>query len=432
MFLLAGAIPGFAQLTAATHMRNGEGHATIQKAQAGVGEPRIKARTVSAVTVEIQRHGFANHFALHHQADRHLRTVRRSRPQALADVGIGVERAEHRGFFQHRLFAAGEDQLANLRRTVQRLVAQANAVALELQAVLHIETVGRVRQLHAIRRQTVWVNFDNRQSALAQAQGHRLGVQTDAIEHHRIAVGDQVLPVGFGRRGAAVRCLIQGIVDAVTVGADKPRPHAIEQAVIDIIFMILDPRRQASERQVRLVGVQRPDFAGGLAAQRQQQLLLGTGTVAVQEETPVRLVENFFGSGAVEAVTEQLVWTMGVVEYAEKQGQAVISPGHAAVAVLEFQFADFVVGQFLDKQRVNLIARSVDAVGQTLVIRADAERAQREKTTVGQYIRVEQQLFATFIEGQTVVRRAWAAVVPGVLVARRGARVIQVRTPRRG
>jgi hypothetical protein len=123
---------------------------------------------------------------------------------------------------------------------------------------------------------------------------------------------------------------------------------------------------------------------------------------------------------------------MGVVEHAEKQGQAVVGPGHAAVAVLEFQFADPVVGQLFDEQRVDLVARSIDAVGQALVIGADAESTEREETAVGQRIRIEQQLFAAFVEGQAVVGRTRAAVVPGVFVTGGGARVIQIRAPRRG
>ena len=152
----------------------------------------------------------------------------------------------------------------------------------------------------------------------------------------------------------------------------------------------------------------------------------------MQEETPVRLMEDFFGRGAVQAIAEQFVRAMGVVQFAEEQRQAVVGPGHAAVAVLEFQFADFAVGQFLHEQRVNLIAGGVEAVGQTLMVRADAERAQGEEAAIGQHVRVQQQLFAAFVELQAVIGRARAAVVPGVFVTGRGARVIQVRAPRRG
>ncbi len=147
----------------------------------------------------------------------------------------------------------------------------------------------------------------------------------------------------------------------------------------------------------------------------------------MQEETSVRLMEHLFGSGAVEAIAKQLVRAMGVVEHAEEQSQAVVGPGHAAIAVLEFQLADLFAGQFLDEQRVDLVARSIDAVGQALVIRADAERAEREEAAVGQLVGVEQQLLAALVEGQAVVGRTRAAVMPGVFVTRRGARVIQIR-----
>jgi hypothetical protein len=108
---------------------------------------------------------------------------------------------------EHLLLARGQFQLAHLGRTVQRFVAQADALAGELQAVLHVQAVGGVRQLHAVGRQALRVHFDDRQAAFAQAQGHGAGIQADAVEHHVVAVGDQVLPVGFARCRAAVpRC----------------------------------------------------------------------------------------------------------------------------------------------------------------------------------------------------------------------------------
>ncbi|MNF96792.1 hypothetical protein D3C84_795930 [compost metagenome] len=123
---------------------------------------------------------------------------------------------------------------------------------------------------------------------------------------------------------------------------------------------------------------------------------------------------------------------MGVVQFAKEQRQAVVGPGHAAVAVLEFQFADTSVGQFLHEQRVNLIATGIDAVGQALMVRADAERSERKEAAVGQFVGVQQQLFAAFVEGQAVIGWTRAAVVPSVLIARRGAGVIQIGSPRRG
>lgn len=96
--------------------------------------------------------------------------------------------------------------------------------------------------------------------------------------------------------------------------------------MVDVVFVIFDPWRRAAERQMRLIGVQRPDFTGGLAAQRQQQLLFGAGAVAMQEEPPIRLVKNLFSGSAIEAIAEQFMRAMGVVEHAEKQGQAVVGP----------------------------------------------------------------------------------------------------------
>ncbi len=59
VLLLAGAVPGFAQFAAAAHVGDGKGHAAVQQAQAGVGEPRVEAFAVGAVAVQVQRHGLA-------------------------------------------------------------------------------------------------------------------------------------------------------------------------------------------------------------------------------------------------------------------------------------------------------------------------------------------------------------------------------------
>ncbi|MNO99482.1 hypothetical protein D3C76_912520 [compost metagenome] len=333
---------------------------------------------------------------------------------------------------EHLLRTADQFQLADLRRTVQRFVAQANPLADEFQAVLHVQAVGGIRQLHPIARQVLGVNFDHRQAADPQAQGHGPGVQAHAIDHHRVAVRDQVLPVGFGGCHAAVDGGVQGKIDAVAIGADEPGPLAVERAVVKVILMVFLARRDAGKGPLRVIGIQHPDFAGGLAAHRQQQLLFGARSVAVHEEAAVGFMEHFFGRRAVQAIAQQLVRAMGVVQLAEKQGQAVVGPGHAAVAVLELQFTDATVGQFLHEQRIDLVARGIDAVGQALVIGADAERAEGKEAALGQFIRVQQQLLPAFIKDQAVVGRARAAVVTGVFVTGRGARVIQVGSPRRG
>ncbi|MNI81788.1 hypothetical protein D3C73_1384350 [compost metagenome] len=64
------------------------------------------------------------------------------------------------------------------------------------------------------------------------------------------------------------------------------------------------------------------------------------------------------------------------------------------------------------------------------MIRADTEGAEGKEPTVGQLVRIQQQLFAAFVQLQAVVVRARAAVMAGILVAGGGACVIQVRAPR--
>ena len=144
MFLLARAIPRFAQLAAAAHMGNGKRHAALKQTQACMGKPRVKAFAIGAVTIQIQRCRFAQRITFHDQADGHLSAIRRSGPQTLADIVIGIERPKYRRFLKDLLFAIGQCQLADLRRAIQRFVTQADVRTLELKAVLHIQAVGCV------------------------------------------------------------------------------------------------------------------------------------------------------------------------------------------------------------------------------------------------------------------------------------------------
>src|ERR1700712_5727858 len=104
---------------------------------------------------------------------------------------------------------------------------------------------------------------------------------------------------------------------------------------------------------------------------------------------------------------------MGLVQFTEKQRLAVIGPGHAAVAVLERQAGDIAAAQLLDVQLVDLLAAGIQAVGQTLVVGADAERTERKEAAVGQRVGIEQQLFSAFVDRLRIVRRTRAAVVAG-------------------
>ena len=280
---------------------DGEGHAALQQAQAGVGEPRVEAFAVGAIAIQVERHGLAQVFAAAHQADRYLGAVRRGGPQALADVIVGIELAQHRGLLEHFLGTRGQFQLAHLGRTVERFVAQAYAAAGEFQAVLHIQAVGCIGQFHPVRGQPLWAHFDDWQAAFAQAQGQCLGIQAQAFEHDVVAVRHQHLPlVAAGHRGG--RRMAEGEVDAVLVGPDKPAPLAVELAVVGEVLVAFDPWRQAGKRRLGRFGVEHPGLAGGLAVEQQHQLALGAGAVAVEEEATV----GFFEYGARTRFAE--VW----------------------------------------------------------------------------------------------------------------------------
>ena len=144
VFLFARPVPGFAQLTAAAHVSDGKRHAPIEQAQARMGEPRVKAFTIGAVTIHIQRRRLAQGAALDHHADWHPGAIRGRGPQALTDVIVGIERPQDRGFLEYALLAGVQCQLTYLCRTIQRLIAQTDIRTFELKAVLHIKAVGGV------------------------------------------------------------------------------------------------------------------------------------------------------------------------------------------------------------------------------------------------------------------------------------------------
>src|SRR5690606_2101654 len=179
-------------------------------------------------------------------------------------------------------------------------------------------------------------------------------------------------------------------VDAALVAADEPAPLAVQQAVVDVVLVILLARRQAARRLLRLLGVDEPALAGGLAAEGNDQLALRAAAEAVQEEAAIRLLKDDLRLGAVEAVALQAPRPMGIVQFGEEQGAAVVVPDQAGVAVLEGQFAHLAAGQVLDEQPVDLVAAGVQAVAEQAMVRTDAEGAQRQEAAAGQRVRVEQ------------------------------------------
>ncbi len=103
-------------------------------------------------------------------------------------------------------------------------------------------------------------------------------------------------------------------------------------------------------------------------------MAFGAGPVAVHEIAPVRIVIDLRALLVAQPVTIDLVGSMGVVQLAEEQSAAIVSPGHAAVAVIEGQGGHFACAQILDEQLIDLVALSIEAVGQFAVILADTER----------------------------------------------------------
>src|SRR3989344_4382242 len=106
-------------------------------------------------------------------------------------------------------------------------------------------------------------------------------------------MGAQQLPIATVQR--CVACSKQREVDAVLVAADQPAPLAIQGAVVGVIFVAFFTWSHSAERGFRRGGVQYPGFAGGFAAQLQDQLALGAAAVAAEEETSVRLLGTQFG-----------------------------------------------------------------------------------------------------------------------------------------
>ena len=374
MFQLAGAIPGFAEIAAAAHMGDGEDETAVEQRQARMGEPWIEAVPIGAVTIEIERGRLAEAVTPADQADGDLRAVLGGRPDASTFIGVRIEGAFHQRFLEHFLRAVGQRQLTDLRRAVERFIAQADHRAGELQRILHVQAVGRIGQLQAIGLHALRPHLDHRQAAFAQGQGDRLGVEADILEHHCVVMGNQFLPaLPLGLRLAGV---IEGEVDARLVAADQPAPLTLVKAMIGKVLVVFLAWCQARPPTFRLVRRQHPGFAGGLAVGKNHQLALGAGAVAMHEEAPVRVVINLAAARFPEAMAVDLMWAVGVVQLTVEQRPAVVGPGHAAVAIVEGQGGHVAAGEVLDEQAVDLVAFAIEAVGQLGVILADAERAQ--------------------------------------------------------
>lgn len=233
---------------------------------------------------------------------------------------------------------------------------------MELQAVLHIQAVGGIRQLHRVGCAAPRMHLDDRQATFAQAEDEGVPVETDAFQHACVVVPDQLAPVLAARLCFARG--IQGEVDAGLVAAHEPGPLAVQQAVVDVVLVVLLAWRQAAELASGRVGIQHPGLAGGLATQAEHQLALGAGAMTAEEEASVGFLEHQIGACAAERMAIQAMRAVGVVQGDEEQGPAVVGPGHLAVAVVERQLVDVAVAEVLDEQAVDLVAAGVQAVAE--------------------------------------------------------------------
>src|SRR5690606_11923885 len=127
----------------ATDVGDGKYPATFQQGQTSMGEPGVHARSVSAITIEIERRNAVQCGRAAYQADGYPGAIRRSRPFPAYLVILRVEGTFHRGLLEYSLGAAGQLQCAYLRRAIQRLVTQPDLRTGVLLATLHVQAVYR-------------------------------------------------------------------------------------------------------------------------------------------------------------------------------------------------------------------------------------------------------------------------------------------------
>ncbi len=209
--------------------------------------------------------------------DGDLGSVFRGGEDALRCIEGAIEAAGHFLLLAQDGLVGGDLQLIDRGGRDQRLVTVAVACGGEVRIGAAVHGVDRLRQRDlACRAKRAGFregrDLDVRQAVRACADGGEGGKEIDVLEHHVVAMGNQLAPVACGRlsdrRGDEAE-VASGVVDA-----DVEEAVAMVGVVLDVVAAGLDERPGGEGircgEEVRL--------AGGVAADFEQDELADRGS----------------------------------------------------------------------------------------------------------------------------------------------------------
>ena len=199
--------------------------------------------------------------------------------------------------------------------------------------------------------------------------------------------------------------------------------------MLDVVLDAFAAGRDHDRVTRRVLGVEQPDLAGELAAERDHDRLLVAGQVDADPEPLVRLFHHQHVIGRAEGVPPDLVRAPGVVDLGVEDRRTVGGPGRAVVHLGQLVRQQLAGVEVLDPQREPLVALEVDGVRQQAPVGGYVDGAEREELGVaGHLVAVEHDLFARdlAVGGRWLVAVHLDPAVQRVLLALDRARVVPV------
>ena len=247
-----------------------------------------------------------------------------------------------------------------------------------------MQAVDRVRHLDQIAWAVVGLHFQLNQAGVAVLQDQRAALQFYAFERAAVVDGAQGLPVILsGQCRVADK---QPEVFALAVATN----HKALFAVVGVVLVAAATGCEALQRCRWIIRWQVLQLAGVLAAAGHADIAVRAAAVYIQIEQRVVFFKYPYRVGILTQAPE-CGWAGAGIQADGKQRAVVVGPAQGAGSLLQRQAVLLLVCQAAYKQLIHLVALGIEAVGQPVLVRADAEIAQlKKRVLLGQLVRVQQ------------------------------------------
>src|ERR1700674_954048 len=394
-------VPGLSQLASAADVRNGEDRASIQQAQTIRIEVHRNGDAVAPVAVKEQRgRTITRCVAAVDDGKRHPCLVGSGGMQTLTYILRRVV-ATKNGLLLSKDSLPGADVVVKDRaRSYEGFILKADVGGVELRIFTDGCVVGWVREFNAMRcferRRGIGVETykaEMRKSALALKK-NEVGLENfRSRQHHIRAVGDDFPPEYAARVGNRSGHKAERAAAGIRADIEHATAHIARRSgmVVGVVFMGIFARCNQPKFTERLVGPQKPDFAGRMARDSEKKKGPAAATFHFDAETCVGLFieQDIRLRGAHDMPVETIRALRSFVFDRIKERAIVRGPSDTRNS-LDALWESITRGESLHMQCVLTVPSGVDRIGEELIVFADLKRAQtKERMALRELVLVE-------------------------------------------